>query len=74
MIVSAKRKAFGTSCVGCRINLIAPVRSTYVHDRLVNNDWYCECCDLTFTTSTGVTNEASVHLRECSTGDEKAAA
>ena len=74
MIVAANRNAFGTSCARCRSYLIAPIRSHYMHDRTASHDWYCECCDLTFSTSTRFKSEAQVQACASSLGDEKAAA
>lgn len=74
MIVAANRSAFGTSCTRCRSYLIAPVRSHYTHERVVSHEWYCECCDLTFATSTRCTSDVQVTIGEPSSADEKAAA
>lgn len=74
MIVAANRNAFGTSCARCRNYLIAPIRSHFVDDRIVSHEWYCECCDLTFSTATRCKSEAQVLPRDPSVGDERAAA
>jgi len=74
MIVAANRSAFGTSCTRCRSYLIAPIRSHYVHDRIVSHEWYCECCDLTFSTATFCKSEAQARLGEPAPASEKAAA
>jgi len=74
MIVAANRSAFGSSCTRCRSYLIAPIRSHFVEDRIVSHAWYCECCDLTFSTATRCKGEAQVLARDPSVGDQKAAA
>ena len=74
MNVAANRNVFGTSCARCRSHVVAPIRSNYMHDRIVSHEWYCECCDLTFSTSTRFNAEGFIHLREACTEDEKAAA
>jgi hypothetical protein len=45
-----------------------------VEDRIVSHEWYCECCDLTFSTATRCKGEAQVLARDPSVGDQKAAA
>lgn len=69
MIVAANRNAFGTSCARCRSHLIAPIRSNYLHERIVKHEWYCECCDLTFATSARFGQS-----HRCDSDAEKAAA
>ena len=47
-IVSKRRSSFGTDCVQCRNELIAPSRSEYRDQRLVVHLWCCPKCDCSF--------------------------
>jgi hypothetical protein len=63
MIVRFGCSTFGMSCVGCKIYLIAPISSTYRSEKLVSSEWYCECCDLTFSTINRLPIEAKLGSR-----------
>lgn len=69
MIVRVGCSTLGMPCAGCKIHLMAPLRSTYRGESLVSSEWYCECCDLTFSTTSRVGSEAKL----ASPGDPVAA-
>ena len=47
-IASKRRSSFGTECVQCSNELIAPNRSEYRDQRLIVHLWYCPKCDCSF--------------------------
>ena len=45
MIASKRRSSFGTNCVQCDNELIAPERSEYRDERQIRHLWHCPQCD-----------------------------
>jgi hypothetical protein len=45
---SVHRSTFGTNCVRCKDELIAPERSEYRHDTHIRHLWYCSNCETSF--------------------------
>ena len=48
MIASKRRSSFGTNCVQCDNELIAPERSEYRDERQIRHLWHCWKCDCSF--------------------------
>ena len=48
MIASKRRLSFGTNCVQCDNELIAPERSEYRDERQIRHLWHCSKCDCSF--------------------------
>jgi hypothetical protein len=48
MIASKRRSSFGTNCVQCDNELIAPERSEYRDERQIRHLWHCSKCDCSF--------------------------
>ena len=48
MIASKRRSSFGTNCVQCDNELIAPERSEYRDERRIRHLWHCWKCDCSF--------------------------
>ena len=48
MIASKRRSSFGTNCVQCDNELIAPERSEYRDERQIRHVWHCSKCDRSF--------------------------
>jgi hypothetical protein len=48
MTASKRRSSFGTICVRCDIELIAPERSEYRDDGQIRHFWHCSTCDYSF--------------------------
>ena len=42
---------YGTACIRCDDDVIAPDESQYVSERHVNHSWSCDGCGLRFETS-----------------------
>jgi len=42
---SNRRSSFGTSCIQCSDELIAPERSEYRNERQIVHFWHCSKCD-----------------------------
>jgi hypothetical protein len=47
-VASKHRSSFGTDCVQCANDLIAPDRSEYRDERQVVHLWHCPKCDCSF--------------------------
>jgi hypothetical protein len=47
-VSSKRRSSFGTDCVQCGDELIAPSRSEYRDERQVVHLWHCAKCDCSF--------------------------
>jgi hypothetical protein len=47
-IASKRRSSFGTNCVQCGDELIAPERSEYRDDGQIRHFWHCSRCDCSF--------------------------
>ena len=45
---SKRRSSFGTNCVRCDCELIAPERSEYRDDQQIRHFWHCSICDCSF--------------------------
>ncbi len=45
---SNRRSSFGTSCIQCSDELIAPERSEYRNERQIVHVWHCATCDYGF--------------------------
>jgi hypothetical protein len=48
MLPSKRRSSFGTICVRCDNELIAPERSEYWDGGQIRHFWYCSRCDYSF--------------------------
>ena len=48
MIASKRRSSFGTNCVQCDNELIAPERSEYRDERQIRHFWCCSKCECSF--------------------------
>ena len=48
MTASKRRSSFGTNCVRCDNELIAPERSEYRDERQICHLWHCSKCDCSF--------------------------
>jgi hypothetical protein len=48
MIASKRRSSFGTNCVQCDNELIAPERSEYRDERQIRHFWRCSRCECSF--------------------------
>jgi hypothetical protein len=48
IIASKRRSSFGTNCVQCDNELVAPERSEYRDDRQIRHFWHCSICDCSF--------------------------
>ena len=48
IIASKRRSSFGTNCVQCDNELIAPERSEYRDERQIRHFWYCSKCECSF--------------------------
>ena len=48
MIAFKRRSSFGTNCVQCADELIAPERSEYRDKRQIRHLWHCPKCDCSF--------------------------
>ena len=48
MIASKRRSSFGTNCVQCDNELIAPARSEFRDERQIRHFWHCRECDFCF--------------------------
>ena len=48
MIARKRRSSFGTNCVQCEDELIAPERSEYRDERQIRHFWYCSRCECSF--------------------------
>ena len=48
MIASKRRSSFGTNCVQCDNELIAPERSEYRDERQIRHFWHCSRCEFSF--------------------------
>ena len=48
MIASKRRSSFGTNCVQCDNELIAPERSEYRDERQIRHFWHCSRCECSF--------------------------
>jgi hypothetical protein len=48
MIASKRRSSFGTNCVRCDYELVAPERSEYRDDWQIRHFWHCSICDCSF--------------------------
>lgn len=48
MIASKRRSSFGTNCVQCGNELIAPERSEYRDGRQIRHFWHCSKCEWSF--------------------------
>ena len=48
MIASKRRSSFGTNCVQCDNELIAPERSEYRDGGQISHFWHCLRCDCSF--------------------------
>ena len=48
MIASKRRSSFGTNCVQCDNELIAPERSEYRDEGQIRHLWHCSRCDCSF--------------------------
>ncbi len=57
----------GVTCVRCRFRLTS---RDGLHSRGVS-EWYCECCDLSFTTSVNLSS--ALHLGEGESDQKEAA-
>ena len=42
------------ACVYCGQRLVAPDRSTYINERLIQSEWFCADCGLAITTAVRV--------------------
>jgi uncharacterized protein with PIN domain len=48
MLSSKRRSSFGTNCVQCDNELIAPESSEYRDERQIRHFWHCSKCDCSF--------------------------
>ena len=48
MIASKRRSSFGTNCVQCDNELIAPERSECRNEGQIRHFWHCSKCDCSF--------------------------
>jgi hypothetical protein len=48
MVPSKRRSSFGTNCVRCDNELIAPERSEYRDGGQIRHFWHCARCDCSF--------------------------
>jgi len=48
MLPSKRRSSFGTNCVQCDNELIAPARSEFRDERQIRHFWHCSKCDYSF--------------------------
>ena len=48
MLPSKRRSSFGTNCVQCDNELIAPERSEYRDEGQIRHFWHCLRCDCSF--------------------------
>ena len=48
MTASKRRSSFGTNCVRCDKELIAPERSEYRDEGQIRHFWHCAMCDCSF--------------------------
>jgi hypothetical protein len=48
MTASKRRSSFGTNCVRCDNELIAPERSEYRDGGQIRHFWHCSRCDFSF--------------------------
>ena len=48
MLPSKRRSSFGTNCVQCDNELIAPERSEYRDEGQIRHFWHCSRCDCSF--------------------------
>ena len=46
--IQKRRSSFGTNCVRCNNELIAPERSEYRDDGQIRHFWHCARCDCSF--------------------------
>jgi uncharacterized protein with PIN domain len=51
IITTNNESPYGTECIRCNDNLIAPDESQYVSERHVSHSWSCESCGHEFETS-----------------------
>jgi hypothetical protein len=47
-MISDRRSTFGTNCIRCNDELIAPEKSEYRLDTHIRHLWYCSNCDTSF--------------------------
>ncbi len=57
-MVSNRRSTFGTSCVRCKYELIAPEKYEYHHGTQIRHLWYCSNCETSFASLESVPVEA----------------
>ena len=48
MVPPKRRSSFGTNCVQCDNELIAPERSEYRDEGQIRHFWHCSTCDCSF--------------------------
>jgi hypothetical protein len=57
-MVPDRRSSFGTNCVQCREELIAPEKSEYRHGTHIRHQWYCSNCETSFESLESIPVEA----------------
>ena len=55
---SKRRYGFGTKCLQCKTELIAPERSIFSHESEIRHQWRCCNCDHGFETAVNPTKAA----------------
>jgi hypothetical protein len=56
--VSYRRSKFGTNCVRCKEELIAPEKSEYRHGMHIRHLWHCSNCGACFESFASIPVEA----------------
>jgi uncharacterized protein with PIN domain len=57
-MVSNRCSTFGSDCVRCKDELIAPERSEYRHGTHIRHLWYCSNCETSFESLESIPVEA----------------